>query len=110
MTMKLNHTLWTAERLKVEHDLHVLKEVRRTPRSESCCWSWREGSMFADLKRRATQLYLLRAELRGRRHFHPGKSASRAKELLGYAFRDLQRLVVEVPELVEVMVKVQLAG
>lgn len=65
--MKLNHEKWNARRREVETEIRKIKEVLQTPGHQG---TWKEWSEFGKLAHEATNLYMLRAELRGEGRLH----------------------------------------
>ena len=65
--MKLNIEKWNKKRLEVEEEIRKLKEILQTPGHMGTTRQWLE---LNDLAYEATDLYMLRAELRGEGRLH----------------------------------------
>lgn len=63
--MQLNPA-WKQTRLDIEKRIRELKELRREPYQPR--WTWREAAELRRMKEVATQLYVIRAHVRGRVH------------------------------------------
>lgn len=65
--MKLNIEKWNTKRLEVEKQIREIKEVLQTPGHMGTTSEWFK---LNDLAYEATNLYMLRAELRGEGRLH----------------------------------------
>jgi hypothetical protein len=67
MTTKIDLVRWRADHASAVSHIRELKAQQRAS-GQPAGWTWREGSALLAWKRTVTELYVLRARLRGRVH------------------------------------------